>query len=212
MKKAVLLIHGFAGGTYDLENLTKNLQANNFDTFTFTLPGHDYKKRGVLLIGMPGAGKTTIGRELSTVLKMNFLDMDEFIERSTGKEIKELFAQGEEVFRDLESKSCELLSTLKNVVISSGGGIVTREENMGNFKEFITVFINRPLDLIMEDIDTEGRPLLWDGKERLTNLYRDRIDLYKKHSDIEIINDGTTKEAIREIVKAISDFGLQEKE
>lgn len=45
MKKAVLLIHGFAGGTYDLENLTKNLQANNFDTFTFTLPGHDYKKR-----------------------------------------------------------------------------------------------------------------------------------------------------------------------
>ena len=93
------------------------------------------KKRGVLLIGMPGAGKTTIGRELSKVLKMNFLDMDEFIERSTGKEIKELFAQGEEVFRDLESKSCELLSTLKNVVISSGGGIVTREENMGNFKE-----------------------------------------------------------------------------
>ncbi|MDK0812507.1 shikimate kinase [Clostridium perfringens] len=170
------------------------------------------KKRGVLLIGMPGAGKTTIGRELSTVLKMNFLDMDEFIERSTGKEIKELFSQGEEVFRDLESKSCELLSTLKNVVISSGGGIVTREENMGNFKEFITVFINRPLDLIMEDIDTEGRPLLWDGKERITNLYRDRIDLYKKHSDIEIINDGTTKEAIREIVKAISDFALQEKE
>ena len=100
------------------------------------------KKRGVLLIGMPGSGKTTIGRELSKVLKMNFLDMDEFIERSTGKEIKELFAQGEGVFRDLESKSCELLSTLKNVVISSGGGIVTREENMGNFKEFITVFIN----------------------------------------------------------------------
>ena len=118
----------------------------------------------------------------------------------------------EKRFRDLESKSCELLSTLKNVVISSGGGIVTREENMGNFKEFITVFINRPLDLIMEDIDTEGRPLLWDGKERLTNLYRDRIDLYKKHSDIEIINDGTTKEAIREIVKSISEFGLQEKE
>ncbi|EOT2913318.1 shikimate kinase [Clostridium perfringens] len=164
------------------------------------------KKRGVLLIGMPGAGKTTIGRDLSTVLKMNFLDMDEFIERSTGKEIKELFAQGEEVFRDLESKSCELLSTLKNVVISSGGGIVKREENMGNFKEFITVFINRPLDLIMEDIDIEGRPLLWDGKERLTNLYRDRIDLYKKYSDIEIINDGTTKEAIREIVKAISEL------
>ncbi|EGT3617282.1 shikimate kinase [Clostridium perfringens] len=167
------------------------------------------KKRGVLLIGMPGSGKTTIGRELSKVLKMNFIDIDEFIEKSIGKEIKELFAQGEEVFRDLESKSCELLSTLKNVVISSGGGVVTKEENMSNFKEFITVFINRPLDSIMEDIDTEGRPLLWDGKERLTNLYRERIDLYRKHNDIEIINDGTIEDAIREIVKSISELSLE---
>lgn len=170
------------------------------------------KKRGVLLIGMPGSGKTTIGIELSKVLKMNFLDIDEFIEKSTGKEVKELFAQGEDVFRDLESKSCELLSTLKNVVISSGGGIITREENMDNFKEFITVFINRPLDMIMADIDTDGRPLLWAGKERLTNLYRERIDLYKKYNDIEIINDGTIEEAIREIVKSIFELNLQEKE
>lgn len=162
------------------------------------------KKRGVLLIGMPGAGKTTIGRELSKALEMNFLDMDEFIERSTEKEIKELFLEGEEVFRDLESKCCNLLSDLKNVVISSGGGVVKREENMEKFKEFITVFINRPLDIIMEDIDTDKRPLLSDGKEKLTKLYRERIDLYKKYSDIEIINDGTPKEAALEIVKLIS--------
>ncbi|MDZ4992611.1 AAA family ATPase [Clostridium perfringens] len=167
------------------------------------------KKRGVLLIGMPGSGKTTIGRELSKALKMNFVDIDEFIEKSTGKGIKELFAQGEEVFRDLESKSCELLSTLKNVVISSGGGVIIKEENMSNFEEFITVFINRPLDLIMEDIDTEGRPLLWEGKERLTNLYRERIDLYKKYNDIEIINDGSVEDAVRGIVKAISDLSKE---
>ncbi|HHD2753468.1 TPA: shikimate kinase [Clostridium perfringens] len=167
------------------------------------------KKRGVLLIGMPGSGKTTIGRELSKALKMNFVDIDEFIEKSIGKEIKELFDQGEEVFRDLESKSCELLSTLKSVVISSGGGVITKEENMSNFEEFITIFINRPLDLIMEDIDTEGRPLLWDGKERLTNLYRERIDLYKKYNDIEIINDGSVEDAVRGIVKAISDLSKE---
>lgn len=167
------------------------------------------KKRGVLLIGMPGSGKTTIGRELSKALKMNFVDIDEFIEKSTGKEIKELFDQGEEVFRDLESKSCELLSTLKNVVISSGGGVITKEENMSNFEEFITIFINRPLDLIMEDIDTEGRPLLWNGKERLTNLYRERIDLYKKYNDIEIINDGSVEDAVRGIVKRIADLSKE---
>lgn len=167
------------------------------------------KKRGVLLIGMPGSGKTTIGRELSKALKMNFVDIDEFIEKSTGKEIKELFDQGEEVFRDLESKSCELLSTLKNVVISSGGGVITKEENMSNFEEFITIFINRPLDLIMEDIDTEGRPLLWEGKERLTNLYRERIDLYKKYNNIEIINDGSVEDAVRGIVKGIADLSKE---
>lgn len=167
------------------------------------------KKRGVLLIGMPGSGKTTIGRELSKVLKMNFVDIDEFIEKSTGKEIKELFDQGEEVFRDLESKSCELLSTLKNVVISSGGGVITKEENMSNFEEFITIFINRPLDLIMEDIDTEGRPLLWEGKEKLTNLYRERIDLYKKYNNIEIINDGSVEDAVRGIVKGIADLSKE---
>lgn len=167
------------------------------------------KKRGVLLIGMPGSGKTTIGRELSKALKMNFVDIDEFIEKSTGKEIKELFDQGEEVFRDLESKSCELLSTLKNVVISSGGGVITKEENMSNFEEFITIFLNRPLDLIMEDIDTEGRPLLWEGKERLTNLYRERIDLYKKYNNIEIINDGSVEDAVRGIVKGIADLSKE---
>lgn len=161
-------------------------------------------KKGILLIGMPGSGKTTIGRVLAKAIGMNFADIDQFIEKSTGKEIKEIFAQGEVVFRDLESKSCELLSGLNNVVISSGGGIITREENMGNFEEFITVFINRPLDLIIGDIDTETRPLLWAGKERLTNLYRERIDLYKKYCDIEIINDGSLEETVKEIVNEIN--------
>ncbi|MGG5460875.1 shikimate kinase [Clostridium sp. B9] len=161
-------------------------------------------KKGVLLIGMPGSGKTTIGGVLAKAIGMNFVDIDKFIEKSTGKEINEIFAQGEVVFRDLESKSCELLSGLSNVVISSGGGIITREENMSNFEEFITVFINRPLDLIIEDIDTETRPLLWAGKERLTNLYRERIDLYKKYCDIEVINDGSLEDTVKEIVNEIN--------
>lgn len=164
------------------------------------------KKKGVLLIGMPGAGKTTVGRILAKALGMNFVDIDEFIEKSTGKEIKELFSQGEEGFRDLESKSCELLSGLKNVVISSGGGVVKREENIEYFNEFIKVFLNRPLDLIMEDINTETRPLLWAGKERLTNLFRERIDLYKKYCDIEVINDGSIEEVVKNIAYEIKIF------
>lgn len=164
------------------------------------------KKKGVLLIGMPGAGKTTVGRILAKDLGMNFVDIDEFIEKSTGKEIKEIFIEGEEVFRNLESKSCELLSRLKDVVISSGGGVVKREENIEYFNEFIKVFLNRPLDLIMEDINTETRPLLWAGKERLTNLFRERIDLYKKYCDIEVINDGSIEEVVKNIAYEIENF------
>ena len=167
------------------------------------------KKRGILLIGMPGCGKTTIGKELSKVLKMNFLDMDEFIEKGIEKSIGEIFSQGEEVFRDLESKSSELLCTLKNVVISSGGGIVKREENMRYFKEFLIIFINRPLDLIIEDIDLDNRPLLSKGKGELLKIYNERISLYKKYSDIEIENKGTVREAILEIVKALCDLNKE---
>lgn len=163
-------------------------------------------KKGIVLIGMPGAGKTTIGRYISEKLNFKFVDMDEFIERSSKKSIKEIFDQGEDLFRAFETKTCEVLSRLDNVVISTGGGVVKKEENMDYYKDFVVVFINRPLELILDDIDVDSRPLLKDGKERVINLYRERIDLYNKYLDIEVINDGSIEDAAKDIILKTKEY------
>ena len=158
-------------------------------------------KKGIVLIGMPGSGKTTLGQDVANELNLKFVDMDYFIERSTKKSINEIFESGEEVFRAYETKTCEVLSRLENSLISTGGGVVKKRENIDYFKDFIVVFINRPLELIVEDVDTSTRPLLQDGKSKLINLYRERIDLYNQYADVIVINDGSISDIVSEIVE-----------
>lgn len=162
--------------------------------------------KGIVLIGMPGCGKTTLGQEIARELNLKFIDMDDFIERSSKKTISEIFENGEEFFRAFETKTCEVLSRLDDVVISTGGGVVKKSENMDYYKDYLKVFINRPLELILSDVDTSTRPLLKDGKEKLINLYRERIDLYNLYSDIEIINDGLISEVVNEITQKIKEY------
>ena len=75
-------------------------------------------KSNIVLIGMPGCGKTTVGKVLSKKLKYKFCDMDSYIQQISKKTIKELFEQGEENFRDWETKACEELVKLNNIVIN----------------------------------------------------------------------------------------------
>lgn len=163
-------------------------------------------KKGILLIGMPGCGKSTVGKSLANSINFDFIDMDQFIQDSQGKTIKQLFDNGEDYFRKVESESCEILCKQNNIVIASGGGVVKNKGNIDLFKEFLIVFINRPLELILNDIDTDSRPLLKDGKEKLTKLYRERIDLYKSYNDIEIVNDGP----LEQVVEALKESVLHE--
>lgn len=157
-------------------------------------------KDKIVLIGMPGCGKTTIGRLLAKELNYNFYDMDKYIEDIYGKSIKELFEESEEIFRDFESKACHELSYKKRAIISSGGGVIKRKKNMDLFlEESIIIFIDRPLENIIEDVDTETRPLLSDGKERLYNLLEERYDLYNEYCHIKIVNSGFLKDIVLEI-------------
>ena len=117
--------------------------------------------KNIVLIGMPGCGKTTLGKILNKELSMEFYDMDNYIERKTDKKISELFEKGENYFRDIESLACEELSKNKNVIISTGGGVIKRKENIDFLKENgIVIFIDRSVDDIIGDVDISKRPLL----------------------------------------------------
>lgn len=161
-------------------------------------------KSKIVFIGMPGCGKTTIGRIISKQLKMNFYDMDDYIEKISSSTVAELFEKGEEYFRNIETQACRELAQKKDVLISTGGGVVKRKENIEILKEdSIIIFLDRPVENIFEDVDVSNRPLLKDGKQKLLNLYEERYELYKESADKVVINDGNIKDVVNEVKEII---------
>ena len=148
--------------------------------------------RNIYLIGMPGSGKSTIGRFLAEQLGRTFVDTDEEIVKRCGCSIKELIAKkGETYFRDLESEVIREVSSKSGNIISTGGGAILRPENVHNLKRngrifFIDANINRLQA-------TEDRPLS-DTVDKLQKLYDERIGIYKSTADV-IVPDMDTPEA-----------------
>ena len=161
--------------------------------------------RNIVLIGMPGCGKSTLCRIVSEKLSRCAIDLDDYIEANEKKSIKEMFAVSERLFRDAETKYSILAGELNSYIIATGGGIVKREENINNLKKnSVIIFINRPIEDIIKDIDVKTRPLLSDGTADIYKLYNDRIHLYKKSCDIEIINVGKIEEVADLIIKSVN--------
>lgn len=144
--------------------------------------------KNIILVGMPGCGKSTVGKLLAKLLDVGFTDCDKVIEEAENTTISNIFSvHGEEYFRNLETQTLKSLLSARDLVIATGGGCVERPENRELLKKIGTVvFINRPLKFILKDINTAKRPLLADGKEKLFELYKKRLPLYKEVCDIEI--------------------------
>ncbi|APF24121.1 shikimate kinase [Clostridium butyricum] len=166
-------------------------------------------KDKVVIIGMPGSGKTTIGKILGRELDLKFYDMDEYIQERTSKSILELFENGEDYFRNIETDMCRELSKEKNVLISTGGGVVKKKENIDVLKkDALIIFLDRPVEKILEDVDVSKRPLLKDGKERVINLYNERYELYKKYADEIVVNDSDMIEVIERLKNVITQMNF----
>lgn len=141
------------------------------------------------MIGLPGCGKTTLGKKLSEKLNYKFIDMDEYIERSACMFISEIFeAYGEKFFRDLETNTLIELSKLDNVVISTGGGIIKNKHHKEIMKNGKCIYLEVPLDILDERVkNTEDiRPLL--QKKSIYELYKERALMYEYFSDIKVLN------------------------
>ena len=163
--------------------------------------------KNIILIGMPGSGKSTVGYLLSEKLNLNFIDMDDYIEKTENKSIKELFEISENNFRDAETRCSYILSKTNSNIIAAGGGIVKRKENIDAFEEnSIIIFLNRPIEDIIQDIETKNRPLLKDGKEKLHELYKERLHLYKQYCHIEILNNKTALDAVDNIYNGLLNY------
>lgn len=154
----------------------------------------------VVLIGMPGSGKSSIGSMVSQKLQISFLDMDRYIEEKEQKKIPELFLSGEAYFRQIENKAVREIYRREAVVIATGGGIVIRHENMILLRKTSTVFyIERPLELILESSDLRARPLLAKDTAKIYTLYQERKPLYETYSHYRILNDMSLEKAAEQI-------------
>ncbi|QSX07271.1 shikimate kinase [Sedimentibacter sp. zth1] len=155
---------------------------------------------------MPGSGKSTIGYRLSKILDVNFVDVDNYIEKKEKNTISGLFENGEKYFRNIESKCIEEISILNNTIIATGGGAVTNKANMVLLKQnSIIIYINRDIKTIMCSIDDSTRPLLKNKKEKLYALYIEREPLYKKYGDFEVKNDKDIQSTINQILEIIKE-------
>ena len=167
------------------------------------------KEKNIVLIGLTGCGKTTVGKMLAQKINYDFIDMDDFIIESTGKTVPELFAVSEEYFRSCETKACKALSNKRKTVIASGGGAVKKQENMKAFHDnSIIIFLDRPVDNIVGDVEIKNRPLLANGPDVLYRLNDERYDLYNNQCHYRVENNKTLDELVDVIINIIKDGSL----
>ncbi len=155
--------------------------------------------QSIVLIGMPGCGKTSIGRALAQAMRRPFFDSDTQLSQQLGCSASDyLLRAGEDAFRDRETAVLAKLGAHSGAVIATGGGCVTRRENAPLLRQnACIVWIQRPL----EQLETAGRPL--SLRRTLCTLYEERKPCYKSLSDFSVQNTGTIDACVQEILRTL---------
>jgi len=158
--------------------------------------------KNIVLTGFMGTGKTSVAKQLSSMLGMKIVDMDSEIEKTQGKTISDIFAhQGEPFFRDLETEMAQIVSAMEHVIISTGGGVVLRPENIDYLRRNgIVVCLMASADTIMKRTRSSvERPLLKvdDPLAKITEMLDVRKPFYK-NADLVIDTEGKSPRQVAE--------------
>lgn len=158
------------------------------------------QKQNIVLVGMPGSGKTTVGKLLAKKLQLEFLDTDDLITEKYGN-ITDIFkTKGEAVFRNYETEVIKQLSAVAGKVIATGGGAVLRTQNTDLLKRNGRIyFLDRPLESICA---TPDRPLS-SNREDLEKRFNERYDIYRNCADKHIISNGTEVDTVNAVLEDI---------
>ena len=162
---------------------------------------HELKTQmeNIVLIGMPGCGKTTIGHLVADALGKKFVDADEVLEERSGRKIMDIIPNdGEDFFRKLETETLADLGKQSGLVIATGGGCVTRPENYRHLHRNGTIFY---LERAIDQLPSDGRPLSLSGK--LTEMYTVRKPLYDRFSDFRIDNNQSPDHTVSQILESL---------
>lgn len=161
------------------------------------------RKENLVLIGMPGCGKSTVGRRCAELLGREFVDSDTELEKDLGMPIPEFMSRyGEQEFRDRECRVIARLGRESGLVLATGGGVVTRPENYPALHQNGTmIFLEREISKLPK----RGRPLSQKGN--MVDMYAIRLPMYRRFADITTENNGNPDTVAREVVKCYEDFG-----
>lgn len=159
--------------------------------------------KNLYLTGIMGCGKTTAGQRTAEILGAQFFDVDAEIEKEQKMPISEIFEKYDEAyFRNIESEVLQKLSNMRKAVISTGGGIILKKENVDLMKKTGSIiWIKRQIEMISECVDATVRPLLADNPDRLIEIYKAREPLYKTCADYVVINENSVEEAAQAVAE-----------
>lgn len=168
--------------------------------------------RTIVLVGLMGVGKTTVGRRLAAVLKLPFLDADHEIERAAGYAIPEIFAKfGEPAFRDGERRVIARLLDGPRHVLATGGGAFMNAETRAAIKQHgLSIWLKADVDLLMDRVGRKSnRPLLQtaDPRATLQKLVEERYPVYAEADVTVESRDGPHEKVVRSILQVLKDRG-----
>ena len=157
--------------------------------------------KNIVLIGMPGSGKTTVSKLLSQQLCLPLIDIDEYIVDKYQQTIEDMFNINEAYFRERETICCQEVGLLDGYVLSTGGGVIKNQVNVDALKQNGVIFLlDRSVENIIQDIETSTRPLLKEGKQKLYTLYEERHELYHQSADVVIDNNKEIVYTLKQII------------